>query len=244
MSYYSKSVIYMIKKKDDDDNENVYIGSTKNFRKRKWEHKNRCNNPNSKGYNLKLYQYIRENGGWDEFNKIVIEKYPCNSKEELVKREDEIMCEIKSNLNNIRAKRSIKEYRIDNLDKIKEQSKKNYENNKDKINERNREYYQNNKEKVAEQIKKYREDNKEKYAEQNKKWYENNKNKVLEQKKEYYELNKEQLAEKAKEYYKNNRDKIKEKRSEKIICDNCGSEVTRCILPSHKKTLKCLNHNK
>ena len=150
MTDYSKSVIYMIKKKDDDDNENVYVGSTNDIKQRKRAHKKICNNPNLKGYNMKVYQYIRENGGWDNFVMDVILAYPCNSKKELVKREDEIMCEIKSNLNNIRAKRSIKEWRIDNRDKIKERDKKWYEDNKDKVLEKNKKYRELNKEKRSE----------------------------------------------------------------------------------------------
>jgi hypothetical protein len=43
-----------------------YIGSTKNFRRRKFEHKSVCKNENSKKYNLPVYQFIRENGGWDD----------------------------------------------------------------------------------------------------------------------------------------------------------------------------------
>ena len=136
MTDYSKSVIYMIKKKDDDDNENIYIGSTKNFTKRKWDHKKRCNNPNTKGYNLKVYQYVRDNGGWNEFVMVVIQDYPCNCREELEEREDQIMCEMNSKLNTVRAKRSKKEWRIDNLDKIKEKKKEYYQNNSDKINEK------------------------------------------------------------------------------------------------------------
>ena len=34
---------------------------------------------------------IRNNGGWDLFRMIVIEKYPCNNKQEADKREFEIM---------------------------------------------------------------------------------------------------------------------------------------------------------
>ena len=169
MSDYSKSVIYMIKKKDDDDNENVYIGSTNNFTRRKHQHKSNCNNPNRKQHNLKVYQYIRDNGGWDEWIMDVILNYPCDSREELEEREDIIMCEIKSVLNNNRAKRSIKEYRIDNRDKLAEQMKQYYEVNKDKVLEQTKEYYENN----CDKIKEY-----------HKKWYKNNIDKIAEKRSE------------------------------------------------------------
>ena len=45
-----------------------YIGHTTNFNKRKYCHKHNCNNMNSKIYNLKIYQIIRDNGGWDNWS--------------------------------------------------------------------------------------------------------------------------------------------------------------------------------
>ena len=162
MTNYLNSVIYMLKKKDDYDNENVYIGSTYDFIRRKHSHKNSCNNPNHKDYNMKVYQYIRNNGGWNEFNMIVIENYPCNCKEELVKKEDEIICKINCKLNSNRAKRSKKERYEDNRNKIKEQSKQYYQNNKEKRLKQKKEYYENNKNKVLEQKKEYYQNNQEK----------------------------------------------------------------------------------
>ena len=41
----------------------VYVGHTTNFVKRKCNHKSDCNNNNSKSYDLKVYQTIRDNGG-------------------------------------------------------------------------------------------------------------------------------------------------------------------------------------
>ena len=34
----------------------------------------------SKKYNVPIYQFIPENGGWDEWKMIPIEVFPCNSK--------------------------------------------------------------------------------------------------------------------------------------------------------------------
>ena len=56
--------LYKIFKEGD---ENFYIGSTNDFVKRKIIHKHYC-----KTKDLKLYQYIRENGGWDNWNMEII----------------------------------------------------------------------------------------------------------------------------------------------------------------------------
>ena len=70
---YSKTIIYKLVHKEDYDNVNVYVGSTTDFIKRKNQHKNSCINEKQKGYNEKKYQYIRDNGGWNEWNMIEIE---------------------------------------------------------------------------------------------------------------------------------------------------------------------------
>ena len=52
---FSQTCIYKLVHKDDYDNENIYIGSTTNFRKRKNEHKRRCNVETDKAYNQVEY---------------------------------------------------------------------------------------------------------------------------------------------------------------------------------------------
>jgi hypothetical protein len=51
-----------------------YVGSTSNIRNRKYQHKSDCNNENRKSYNLKIYQTIRTNGGWDNWRMVVLEE--------------------------------------------------------------------------------------------------------------------------------------------------------------------------
>ena len=53
---YNKTEIYKLIHKDDINNENIYIGSTTNFRTRQSQHKTSCTNEKSKKYNLKVYQ--------------------------------------------------------------------------------------------------------------------------------------------------------------------------------------------
>jgi predicted GIY-YIG superfamily endonuclease len=101
---YSKTVIYKIVCNDENVNY-IYVGSTTNFTKRKCDHKNRCNNINGKEYNHKKYVHIRENGGWENFKMIEVEKYPCNDKREAEAREEVIRFSIlpeaiKANMNN------------------------------------------------------------------------------------------------------------------------------------------------
>jgi hypothetical protein len=57
----------------------LYFGFTTDFTKRKNGLKTRCNNPNNKAYNFKIYSFIRSNGGWDNWSMILIEYYPCNN---------------------------------------------------------------------------------------------------------------------------------------------------------------------
>jgi hypothetical protein len=52
-----------------------YVGSTKNFRTRKFQHKSRCYyEKDIKRFNLSVYKFIRENGGWDAFQMNPIEE--------------------------------------------------------------------------------------------------------------------------------------------------------------------------
>ena len=211
MPKYENGVIYKLKHNLDYDDENIYIGSTTNFKHRKNDHKTCCNNINQKGHNLKVYKYIRENGGFDEWIMIQIQEYPCNSKKELETRERYYIDLFKSTLNKVIPTRTDKEYKQNNCDKITEKRKVFYQDNRDKILEKNKEYRQNNRDKVLEKDKKY---------------YQNNSDKVLEKQKKYRQENCDKIAERAKE---------------KVICDHCECEIRKYGLKIHQKTKKCIN---
>ena len=83
MPDYSKSIIYKLCCKDTNVKE-IYIGSTYDKNDRLSKHKSACcNNIHEDKYNLKVYKFIREHGGWDNWEMVELYKYPCNSKEEL-----------------------------------------------------------------------------------------------------------------------------------------------------------------
>ena len=86
---------------------------------------------------------IRVNGGFDRFKMIEVEKYPCKDKREALRREDEIMKELKASMNTIKSflteeerKKYRNEYLETNKEKIKEKGKQYREDNKYKINEK------------------------------------------------------------------------------------------------------------
>jgi|AntAceMinimDraft_1070359.scaffolds.fasta_scaffold71380_2 hypothetical protein len=163
---YSKCSIYKI---EHIENESlVYVGHTTNFDKRKGEHKSNCKNENGKAFNYKLYQMIRDNGGFDMFKMIEVEKYPCKDKREAERREDEIMKELKASMN------TYKSFRTD--EERKEYEKQYREDNKETIQE----YYETNKEKLQEYKKEYQENNKEKIQEYDKEYYETHKDMIRE----------------------------------------------------------------
>ena len=84
---YTNSIIYMLVNTFDKDKKNIYIGTTTNWTVRKYQHKRRCNDETDRGYNWKIYRYIRKTGGFQNWEMILIEKYPCNTDIELSRRE-------------------------------------------------------------------------------------------------------------------------------------------------------------
>ena len=201
---YSKCSIYKIEHVDDESL--VYVGHTTNFDKRKTQHKYSCKNDNHTRYNLKVYQMIRENGGWEKFLMLEVEKYPCADKRAAERRENEVIKEVRASMNtynSFRTQDEITEYH-------KEYNKEFYEANKEHV----KEYYELHKTKIQEQVKEYRKNNKLKIQEYDKKYYEQNKPKIQEYKKEYRENNKLKIQERKKEYRENNKLKIQEREKE------------------------------
>ena len=130
---YSNTIVYKIVCNDLNITD-LYVGHTTQFTKRKSSHKYNCNNKNSKGYHLKVYSTIRDNGGWDNWTMIEVEKYSCKDSNEAVARERYWFEKLLANLNNNYPNRSEKEYYSN--DKIKMKLKEYKESNKDKIAKR------------------------------------------------------------------------------------------------------------
>ena len=156
---YSKCVIYKIQHLENE--ELLYVGHTTDFKHRKYAHKAACNSLTNSNHNLKVYQMMRENGGWVNFNMVVLHKYPCHSREEADKEEDKVMRELKANMNSNYAyfnkEKFQKEYFIKTREHQLEKAKIWYSENL----EHSKQYYIENKEHISMSQKDYRDKNKE-----------------------------------------------------------------------------------
>ena len=112
-----------------------YIGSTIDFKSRMWTHKTSCYNVKSKKRNLQIYQYIRSNGKWEDFEFKIIDVYYSITKKLLNRIEGEYIRYFGlNNLLNIDiAGRTQVEYREDNSEEINNKKKIFREANKNKI---------------------------------------------------------------------------------------------------------------
>ena len=133
MPDYAKSKIYTIKCKTDETL--IYVGSTtQQYLSRRWAgHKNRS----VKHPNMLIYKTINNN--WCDWYIELYESFPCETKEQLLKKEGEII-KLIGNLNSQISGRTKQEYRSETKDIKKETDKKYYENNKEKIKKKVDEY--------------------------------------------------------------------------------------------------------
>jgi len=230
MVNYGNGLIYKLCCKDINIKDE-YVGSSVDFTERKRCHKNQCNNPNGKEYNFYVYKFIRDNGGFENWQMVLVEKFPCESKLQLKQRERHWIETLESKLNSNIPTRTKKEYNEEHKDEIKEQKKVYYEEHKDEIKERKKVYYEEHKDEIKERKKVYRD---------------KNRDEIKEQKKVYYEEHIDEFKERNKEYYYHNKDEILEKSKEKITCE-CGAIVCKNHISRHRitqKHLKLLEKNK
>ena len=154
---YSKTHFYKIVCKDLRIAD-CYVGHTTNFKNRKRQHKSTCSNENNKGrFEMYLYDFIRQNGGWDNFQMVLIETRECENNLHARQLERQHMEALNATLNKLSPIRSREEklqyfherydqnkeefrrkaemYRMEKPEKIKERKKRDYQLHKDKYTE-------------------------------------------------------------------------------------------------------------
>ena len=118
---YQNGKIYTIRNKNNDTL--IYVGSTvQPLHKRFHAHKFNAYNEKCKGYNMLLYQKMREINNINDWYIELYEDFPTERKELLHKREGEVIREI-GTINQQIAGRTRKEWREVNEEKIKEKEK-------------------------------------------------------------------------------------------------------------------------
>jgi hypothetical protein len=152
---YSKACIYKICCKDPLITD-IYVGSTTDLVRRRYLHKQICINPAVAGHDRPVYQFIRENGGFDNWEVVKIEDYECDCGEDLCKREREVFEELKPTLNKIRPFVAVEERKEHNAVRWKQYRAK----NKDHISEYKKRWRESNRERISEYHKGWREANK------------------------------------------------------------------------------------
>ena len=232
---YSKTYFYKIVSKDPNHSP-MYIGHTTNFNKRLWRHKGCCSNEKNTHHNLELYKHIRDNGGWGNWQMILIETKKCEDNLEARKYERELIEQLKPSINILRPFASEEEH--------KERRKSYYFTNLETIKPKRQIYRDGRKEEKSKTDKEYRENNKEKLKVKHQEYYEQNKESIKAKVKEYAENNKEKRKERDIRYRENNKELIqqkkkdyREKNSNIIICD-CGKSFKKYNLWCHNKSKK------
>jgi hypothetical protein len=97
---YSNTIIYKITCNDTTITD-LYVGHTINFVQRKNAHKNTCLNEKSSSYKCKLYEVIRNNGGWNNWKMEIVNFFNCKDLCEAKQREQEYFVSLNATLNSI-----------------------------------------------------------------------------------------------------------------------------------------------
>ena len=182
MPNYQNGKIYSIRSHLTDD---VYIGSTiETLANRLSGHKRYYKQWLNKKTNYTTSYKIIDKDPENCYIELV-ENYPCNNKNELCRREGEIIRNTTC-VNKCIAGRTQKEWENDNKDKNKEHRKQYREENKEKISEKQKKYNEEHKETIAEYKKQYREIHKAEISEKEKQYRDNNKQQILEKANQKY----------------------------------------------------------
>ena len=201
-------VFYKISCKDETIKD-CYIGSTTNFVSRMLNHKRRCINEDNSKHHYKVYETIRANKGWDNWEIIILEKTNITDKTQSRMKEQEFIDLYSPTLNQIDAYVSPE----DRKEKVRIKTEK----NRRLAKENDLEAF------------------KEKKKIEDKKHYEKHKEKLLEQNKEYHLKNRTEILIKQKAHYNANKERISEKNREKIMCE-CGKIYTHSNKNRHYKS--------
>ncbi len=145
MPDYTKGKIYSVRSHQTNE---IYIGSTISpLSKRMGQHREKYNKWKRGEYHYFTCFKLIELG--DAYISL-IEEYPCENKEQLERREGEIMRATPNYINKLIAGRTYDEYYEENADRIKKRCNEYRLKNHEIIKEKKKQYYEKNKVQILE----------------------------------------------------------------------------------------------
>lgn len=221
MPNYQLGQIYMVYAIENP--EDRYYGSTiqplyKRFFSHKTEHFRKIDGKQKRGCSSsQLFEKYGEEGLKIE----LVEKFPCNSKDELEAREGHY---IRTNIcvNKLIAGRTKAQYLEDNREEIKAKMVQYREDNREEINAKQAQYNQDNREKINAKQAQYNQKHREE---------------INAKRAQYRETHREEINRKQTQYQKDHKEEIKEYQSVKITCQ-CGSVFGRNDKARHERSKK------
>ena len=113
----------------------LYVGHTTDFVNRKSEHKRNATNSRRRAFNYPLYKFIRDDGEWDNFDMILIDRCKCVDALDARKKEREYIELLNATLNSHIPNRTKTEYYVDRREYTLNKVKEYYEQNTKKCKE-------------------------------------------------------------------------------------------------------------
>jgi hypothetical protein len=198
----------------------IYVGSTKNLKNRKCTHKNACNKIGGRAYNVFVYQHIRANGGFQNWDMVLLETVRYDARAEVLARERYWVELLGATLNKVIPGRTKQEYRDAHKEEHRQYDKQYYVDNKEHKEQYQKRYIDEHKEAVGLYQQRYRDAHKEETKQYDK---------------QYCINNREAIAQRARRYREKNREAISQHRSQPLDC-TCGKKYTRNHRLRHERS--------
>lgn len=158
-----------------------------------------------------------------KYRILLVENYPCASKEEKLARENYWMDNIEGGcVNKVRPARTKEQYR---------------EEHRDKNIEYQKQYRQENHEELAAKKKEYLKQNEEQVKERKKRYYDANREKIINYQKQYAQEHQTEKKEYKKQYRQQNQEKIRQHALLEYECE-CGATIRRVEKARHSRSKK------
>jgi hypothetical protein len=226
MPNYQNGKIYTLRSYQTDD---IYIGSTtQSLAKRKGGHK--CNYTQfqkGKGHYVTSFEVVK----YDDCYIELLEEYPCENRQQLEKREGELI-RTTDCVNKAIAGRNSKQYYQDNREQLLEKATSYAKTHKTQISKKHKQYYQDNREQLLEKATSYAKTHKTEKSAYDKEYHKTHQQQKIACSKQHYETNKAEILKKNKAYRERNETAIKLREAQKTTCE-CGIEIQKKKMLRH-----------